>query len=379
MKSIFKSYKIKQFVFYTILVGLCFLLATCKSPTKPPEKDDGWKRIDLGARIFPGAISSDRFYVAYENGVAIFEDMTKPPDLEIKLDIVVLSIFPIRPRLTDKMIAYNRRGRSRNLYILDFTSKNVISVGTSDFGKYYDTEYSIYGVIQAIELDPVNKIHRFYAKMTKIVEEGAPLFIVYFDIQIDNENNMKLIDKGFWEFLTNDNIYIAPTENSIRYKNMVFYSYFCAFTKESTVAVIYDDLNFKILEDFQIGFTGNFWIWKDILYARLTTGDLRFTKDGENWIDFGSFEMGIANGNEIDDYLFFSRGINGIEYIYFYEEKNEIIYLYQIDSEFEGIINSINKYQEYLVITTYRAIYYHLFDDLLNTKTFIKKYNFIGE
>jgi|GEM_PF-6990820 len=31
MKSIFKSYKIKQFVFYTILVGLCFLLFNCNS------------------------------------------------------------------------------------------------------------------------------------------------------------------------------------------------------------------------------------------------------------------------------------------------------------------------------------------------------------
>ncbi|MCL2065689.1 MAG: hypothetical protein FWG98_15145, partial [Candidatus Cloacimonetes bacterium] len=375
----FKSYKIKQFVFYTILVGLCFWLATCKSPTKPPEKDDGWKRIDLGARIFPGAISSDRFYVAYENGVAIFEDMTKPPDLDIKLDIYYpVFILPIFPRITDKMIAYHGRRRLRNLLISEFSSKNIIFVGTSDFGEHYGTEYDILGVIQAIEIDPINKIHRFYAIMTKIVEEGAPLFIVYFDIQIDNENNMKLIDKGFWEFLSG-NIYAGFTNNSIRYKNMVLYSHFSTISVVTSMAIIYDDLSFKILDNFQVTNKASFWIWKDILYARLTTGDIRFTKDGENWTDFGNFEMGITNGNEIDDYLFFSRIIYGKDYIYFFEKEDKEMCLYQLSAEFGEKINSINKYQEYLVITTDRAIYYHLFEDLLNTKTFIRKYNFIGE
>ena len=367
----------KHLIFGVILLITIFS-TTCSNTTKPHKNYDyGWKRIELGGIIFPDVVSSDRLYVAYENGVAIFDDMTQPPNLDVKLDIaysdIIISYFP---GMTHKMIAYHSSARSYNLHISEFESNNFISVGSSDFSSYYGENYEVIGVVRGIELDADKKIHRFYASMKNLNEiSTTPLFIVYFDVFLDNDNNLQLINKGVWEFLSN-NIHVFHIGVSIRYQNMVLYSYYNAYYQEQpAVAVLYDDLTFIKLDYSQPPFIRSFWIWNDVLYAQRGASEVHFSQDGLNWEFLGNFDILVSNGVEIDGYLFFSNRDQQQkkEYVNILEKRNNDIYLYQHQFGFDENIISINKYQHHLVVTTNYAVYYNVFDDIINKKKYIKK------
>ena len=363
-----------------LIIVLCSVLITCTNQTKPPSIEDnfGWTRIDLDGKIFPGAISSDRFYVAYENGVAIFEDITSPPNIDVKIDIDnqhnIVIYAP--PWITKKFIAYHPPSRSYSLTISDFIDNNSIRVGSSNFDDLED-DYLIHGVIQGFNLDSDKSIYRFYSLMTKI-GYICPLYITYFDVYLDNDNNISLNNLGCWEFLSN-NAHLLASSTAIRYKNMVLLSYFTPITTEPGLAVLYDDLSFKNLDQSPLTYVQSFWVWNEVIYAQKMLAETVYSsEDGENWNYFGNFDMEILCGVEVDNYLFFYNIQSGFRSIYFLEEVNGDIYVYQVPSNFTERINSINRYQDYLVVTTTSAIYYKLYDELINKRTFQRILN-IGE
>jgi len=366
-----------------VIITLFIFITACQNtPTKPNTTTEGYWQHYLHLNqywnfITNGLVANNSLYCTVFEGILQFTDFNNEPSWQRAINLS--TDFTYKPVMSKDITAYIAAYDKKCVIFThhNIPDNDIGSVGfdTRMFGEQY-ANYEFWIAIDLLSFGAINENNRFIGVIQafEATYHTYTAYLVYIDLAEEN-NRLVITDFGFYNIPMllngttvmysftwyNDKLFLAFARQFNGDGSYATGNYFLEISNDGSVRNITSYPNISI---------ASLFVYQNYLFAHTTgTGLLKYSTDGEQWTPFGYILPYLLDVKEIDNCLFFYNG----EDLYCTGDDliNRAIYQLSTDNIQGRLITSINKLQNYLVITTNHGIFYKLYDDVMRDKVMV--------
>jgi len=366
-----------------IIITLFIFITACQSnPTKPNTTTEEYWEYYLYPNsyrtfITNGIVAYNMLQCTVHEGILQFNDFDNLP---FDKPAIALSVdFTYKPVMSNDITAYipsyDKRGVLFTHNNIPYSNTGFASISTWQFGERYDN-YEFWIANFQRPFGAINEQNRFIG----VIRGYEPAYhtyssyLVYVDLAVEHDNlvvtdyglyNIPMMVNGDTHSYTftwyNDKIYLSFVRAYNGDDSYELGSYYVEISSNGAVRTI------PIHPYIQIA---SLFVYQNHLFSHIYgDGLVAYSTDGEQWTPFGYMRPYLLDAREIDNSLFFYVTEN--LYCTSDDLVNRAIYQLPTGNIQGRFITSINKFQNYLVITTNYGIFYKLYDDVMRDKVMV--------
>jgi len=304
----------------------------------------------------------------------VYTDFNIPP-VDIPIDAYYPG-FDHKPIISEMFTAFF--GRSANNRILFRKNQELHSMGifeTRHLGRDFEN-YIFWKGSGSDFFAAVNSRNRLVAFIGSEghVSAGFGSYPVWADISV--APTTLNVDVGYFRIPEMENVGIIP-RHIFSFQDRFYISFDRNLPFGRFYVEIVENGEFEVFDSPLLRASiNNFFEFQNHLFARFTNRALMVSADGRNWQHFGYSETFMGELKEIEGFLVFFRYdqifmLGGDIY-----DVNNMMFYQLPKKNMEGYhITSVNKFNDYLVVTTHRGLFYKQWSDLINDKKIIQTFN----